>query len=312
LGGLVFGPVYSRRLGASLGVNNIPYKVCSYSCVYCQLGRTLRLSVERRPYSDPARVAAEVARALEGAGRVDYVTFVPDGEPTLDSNLGAGIRLLRGELGVRVAVLTNASLLWRGDVRGDLYSADTVSVKVDAARERVWRRVNRPHPALRLEEVIGGLRLFSREYPGTLLTETMLVRGLNDDPEELAGIADLIATLNPAKAYIAIPTRPPAEDWVHGAGHEALTILHEELKARGVEAELLTTDEPPPPTPKDPIAFIEATTLVHPLRLDYAEKLLKEKGYDPQTIINKLTANPQYKIVQYRGHKYIARRPAKP
>jgi wyosine [tRNA(Phe)-imidazoG37] synthetase (radical SAM superfamily) len=308
-GNIVFGPVVSRRLGISLGINNVPYKTCSYSCIYCQLGRTINLTVERKPYSDPDRLVKAVSEALERSGKVDFVTFVPDGEPTLDSNIGASIRLLKLELWVDIAVLTNASLLWRDDVRLDLSNADLISIKVDAAREATWRRINRPHPSLVFERVIDGIRKFTREYTGAIITETMLVEGVNDNPEELKMIADIIASISPRRAYIMIPTRPPAEEWVRGAGEQALTILHEELKSRGVYASLLTSDEPPPPVePSDPVNYVLATSLVHPLRIDYVEDIAKRAGRDPEEVISEVLKRGA-KIVEYRGLKFIVRRP---
>uniref|UniRef100_UPI001B80D389 radical SAM protein n=1 Tax=Desulfurococcus mucosus TaxID=2275 RepID=UPI001B80D389 len=175
---IVFGPVPSRRLGMSLGVNNIPAKTCTYNCVYCQLGRTTALTVERRVFYDPWRIVGEVESRLREAEekgvRVDYITFVPDGEPTLDSNLGREIEAVKG-LGKPVAVLTNASLLWREDVRSELAEADYVSVKVDAVREELWRRVNRPHGSLSLKRVLEGVEAFSSEFNGVLVSETMLL-----------------------------------------------------------------------------------------------------------------------------------------
>jgi wyosine [tRNA(Phe)-imidazoG37] synthetase (radical SAM superfamily) len=306
---LVFGPVISRRLGISLGINNIPYKICSYSCIYCQLGKTLKISIERKPYSIPEKVLQAVSKVLETRKDVDYATFVPDGEPTLDTNLGRDIKLLKKELDVRIAVLTNASLLWIDDVRKDLGYTNAVSVKVDAASKPIWKLVNRPHPKLEFTEVIEGIKTFSREYTGKLLTETMLIDGINDKPSELVKIAELIESLSPAKAYIAIPTRPPAEKWVKGAKHEALAILYEELRSKGVEAELLVSDEPIPPEAEDPVQFIMATTLVHPLRLDYATELIRRKGRDPNNILPEILSNPEIKIVEYRGYKFIVRRP---
>ena len=179
---LVFGPVPSRRLGRSLGVNNIPAKTCSYSCVYCQLGRTTRLSIERRKFYPPREIYLRVAERLslikEKGEKVDYVTFVPDGEPTLDVNLGHEIRLLKS-LGVKVAVLTNASLMSREDVRLDLMGADLVSVKIDSLHVKTWKRVNRPHPSLVLDKIIEGLKSFSKEYKGMLITETMMIEGVD-------------------------------------------------------------------------------------------------------------------------------------
>ena len=195
---LVFGPVPSRRLGRSLGVNTIPHKVCSYSCAYCQVGRTEQFETERRAFFPPEQVYASVrdrVRKVRDRGeRLDYVSIVPDGEPTLDVNLGRCIGLLK-TLGVPVAVITNASLLTREDVRADLTAADWVSVKVDAAREHAWRRLNRPHRSLVLEDILGGVSAFRSEYRGRLVTETMLVAERNDGDEDLDTLAAFLARL---------------------------------------------------------------------------------------------------------------------
>ena len=143
---IVFGPVPSRRLGRSLGINNIPPKMCTYSCVYCQLGRTMKMQVERSAFYRPEDILRgvqnKVEKAKEAGEPIDYLTFVPDGEPTLDVDLGREIELLR-PLGIKIAVITNSSLMWRKDVREDLMRADWVSLKMDSAREAVWRRPGR-------------------------------------------------------------------------------------------------------------------------------------------------------------------------
>lgn len=153
---LIYGPVPSRRLGQSLGVNNIPPKNCSYSCVYCQIGRTNRMKITRSEFYRPEEIVAEAVLKtdeLRARGEhVDYVSFVPDGEPTLDKNLGAEIDLLR-KLEFKIAVITNASLLWMDDVKSDLMKADWVSVKIDAADEETWNRIDRPHGLLKLRDV---------------------------------------------------------------------------------------------------------------------------------------------------------------
>jgi wyosine [tRNA(Phe)-imidazoG37] synthetase (radical SAM superfamily) len=304
----VFGPVKSRRLGVSLGVNNIPYKVCSYSCVYCQLGRTLKLSIERRRYSDACEIVEEVSKALAGA-RVDYVTFVPDGEPTLDTELGKAIELLRSRLGVRVAVLTNASLLWMDDVRSDLAEADLVSVKVDAGSEPTWRRVNRPHPRLQFNAVIEGLKLFAREYRGTLISETMLVRGVNDAAEEIERIASILSQVRPSKAYIAVPVRPPAEPWVEPPEPEKLVEAYTVFDRAGLRAELLTTSEPPPPVvPGDIYSYVASTVLVHPLKLSYVEKLAESSGVSLDELLERLSREG-VEVVEYRGERFLVKRP---
>ena len=172
--GLAFGPVPSRRLGRSIGINNIPPKACTYSCAYCQVGRTRELRTERMRVFEPADIAEEVRRVVDGAResaeRIDYLSFVPDGEPTLDSRLGETIDSLR-PAGIPIAVISNGSLLWREDVRQDLLKADWVSLKVDAVDERAWRRVDRPHRALRLGQILDAMLAFRDAFQGCLVTE---------------------------------------------------------------------------------------------------------------------------------------------
>jgi wyosine [tRNA(Phe)-imidazoG37] synthetase (radical SAM superfamily) len=178
-GTLAFGPVPSRRLGRSLGINNIPPKRCTYSCVYCQLGHTVRLQVDREPFYRPERILDQVRDRVESVRekgeRVDYITFVPQGEPTLEVNLGREIEALK-PLGIKVAVISNGSLVWKEDVREALQNADWVSLKVDTVGEETWRRVNRPHGRLELKAILEGMLSFARDYDGALATETMLVQ----------------------------------------------------------------------------------------------------------------------------------------
>ena len=209
-----FGPIPSRRLGRSLGVNNIPAKVCTYSCVYCQVGRTTEMRVERQRFYDPNEVVGDVRAKVQEAAAVgeaiDYLSFVPDGEPTLDVHLGREIALLK-PLGIPIAVISNASLLWREDVRADLMQADWVSLKVDAARERAWREVDRPRGSLKLSATLDGALEFAQSYTGELVTETMLVEGVNGGEEDVREVAAHLECLRPATAYLSVPTCPPAD-----------------------------------------------------------------------------------------------------
>jgi wyosine [tRNA(Phe)-imidazoG37] synthetase (radical SAM superfamily) len=192
---IVFGPVPSRRLGRSLGINNIPPKKCSYSCVYCQLGRTIGAQAKREAFYEPlelARCVREKVRQVREKGEsIDYLAFVPDGEPTLDINLGKEIELLRA-LGIKIAVITNASLLWREDVRQDLQKAHWVCLKVDVATSDTWHGINRPHKHLNLDAILDGILRFARSFQGELTTETMLIRGVNDASREVSKIADFL------------------------------------------------------------------------------------------------------------------------
>jgi wyosine [tRNA(Phe)-imidazoG37] synthetase (radical SAM superfamily) len=174
---IAFGPVPSRRLGRSLGINNIPTKACTYSCIYCQVGKTDPIQIKRASFYDPddivGRVSKQIKNAQEKGESIDYLTFVPDGEPTLDINLGREIDLLK-PLGIKIGIITNSSLICREDVKKDLMKADWVSVKIEAFSKKRWRKINRPHQSLVLDAVMEGLLDFSNKFHGDLVTETML------------------------------------------------------------------------------------------------------------------------------------------
>jgi len=281
---IAFGPVPSRRLGRSLGINNIPPKVCSYSCVYCQVGRTVELAVERRAFYPPdevvRQVEARVRQVRERSEAIDYLTFVPDGEPTLDVNLGKEIAGL-GPLGIPVAVISNASLIAREDVRADLLRAGWVSLKVDAVREDVWRRLNRPHGSLRLDDQLqAGLR-FSRRFAGTLATETLLVAGLNDREIHVDELGRYLEALGPDVAYLSVPTRPPAEEWVLSPADDVVFRAWQSLstRLRDARVELLIEDEGNAfASTGDARADLLAITAVHPMREDAVRDLLARAG----------------------------------
>jgi wyosine [tRNA(Phe)-imidazoG37] synthetase (radical SAM superfamily) len=242
---IVFGPVRSRRLGWSLGINNIRPKTCTYSCVYCQVGATTRAHVQREMWHSPSAIADAVSeRAIQcrhEGQRIDYATFVPDGEPTLDAGLGDSIEAVHA-LGLPVAVISNGSLLWCEDVRSDLLSADWVSVKVDTVDELIWRRLNRPVSGLDLAAVLEGIRRFIVEFTGHVVTETMLVEGLNDDVESVARMARLVRSLGPDHAYVTVPTRPGTESWVQRPSRDVALRAAESIASRGTPTSLLYSD----------------------------------------------------------------------
>lgn len=308
---IAFGPVPSRRLGRSLGVNNIPPKACTYSCVYCQLGRTLHMHVDRQPFYTLQQVLHDVQKQVEEARaageRIDFLTFVPDGEPTLDANLGQEMALLR-PLGIPIAVITNGSLLWRKDVQADLRQADWVSLKVDAVQEQTWRRINRPHASLRLEAFLEGMLSFAAEYAGQLATETMLVAGVNDDEANLSQVAEFLARLRPHAAYISIPIRPPAERWVRPPAEQAITRAYAAFEEVVGRVELLTGYE------GDAFAFtgnaqadLLSITAVHPMRERAVTAFLARAGAD-WSVIQRLIAQGQLVETEYGGSKFYARR----
>jgi wyosine [tRNA(Phe)-imidazoG37] synthetase (radical SAM superfamily) len=242
-GEITFGPVPSRRLGRSLGINNIPPKVCTCSCVYCQLGRTNKMSDQRREFYSPVAVVAavedRVGEVRQRGQRIDFLTFVPDGEPTLDVHLGVELQELR-RLGVRLAVISNGSLCHVEDVRRDLMGADWVSFKVDAVDKPTWRRVDRPHRSLRMEHIHEGMLAFADAFRGILATETMLVAGVNDGAEQIRQVAAFLGRLKPAVAYLSVPTRPPAEAWVYRPKEDIINRAYQIVQRHVPRVELLT------------------------------------------------------------------------
>jgi wyosine [tRNA(Phe)-imidazoG37] synthetase (radical SAM superfamily) len=308
---LVFGPVPSRRLGRSLGINNVPPKSCSYSCIYCQVGATPQRRLERATFHSTEEVVCAVihrVQALREQGeRVDFLTFVPDGEPTLDEHLGDEIERLKA-LGLPIAVISNGSLLWREEVRTALRRADWVSLKVDAGDEGAWQRVNRPHTALGLEQVLDGLVAFSEGFQGELATETMLVRDVNDSPAAIESTACVLDRLRPDVAYVAVPTRPPSEGWVHPPDEEAVTLAHERFARSVSRVELLIGWEGDDFTPSgDASEDLLAVTAVHPLRDDAVEALL-ERDHAGREVLDELVDSGRLRAVDYRGRRFFVRR----
>jgi wyosine [tRNA(Phe)-imidazoG37] synthetase (radical SAM superfamily) len=207
----VYGPVPSRRLGHSLGVDILPFKTCSLDCVYCQLGSTGTTTSRRRAYFSPRDVLAQVRAVLDSGARVDHITFSGSGEPTLNRNLGRIIRGLKKMTTIPVAVLTNGTLLTRKDVRDDLLAADVVVPSLDAVPARLFKAVNRPHPSLDAARIVKGLARFRREFKGQIWLEVMLVKGVNDGPAHLRELRTAVAAIRPDRVQLNTVVRPPAE-----------------------------------------------------------------------------------------------------
>lgn len=308
---LVFGPVPSRRLGRSVGINNIPPKSCTYSCVYCQVGRTTAMSSTRRSFRRPTDILEEVEEKLrqaEAAGApVDYLTVVPDGEPTLDINLG---RLLEGLqlFGIPTAVISNSSLIWDKDVREALSRADWISLKVDSVRESTWRTVDRPHGELDLGRILDGILEFSDSFSGELATETMLVRGLNSSPLEIEATGEFLARADPGTAYISVPTRPPAEDWVMPASTAELNTAYHILGRYLKNVRYMIHYEGEDFTRTgEPVSDLLSILSVHPMREKAALKFLSEEE-DPGAVLSMLSEKGLVERVRYGDDTYCLRR----
>ena len=308
---IAFGPIPSRRLGRSLGINHIPPKLCSYACVYCQAGRTSEMRANPRALYDPSAITTTVRRrviqARQQGQSIDYLTFVPDGEPSLDANLGCEMDLLR-PLGIKIAVISNASLIGYGEVRQALAKADWVSLKVDAASESIWRRVNRPHRHLKLEAILEGMLTFASDYRGKLVTETMLVAGVNDGASDVEAVAAFLARLRPAIAYLAIPTRPPVERWVQPPPEPVVNEAYQILARAGIDVECLTGYEGNAfATSGDVESDLLSMTAVHPMREDAVRDLLA-RAHASWSIVEELVDRQQLVCVDYCDRRFYMRR----
>jgi wyosine [tRNA(Phe)-imidazoG37] synthetase (radical SAM superfamily) len=306
-----YGPVPSRRLGKSLGVNNIPYKICTYACIYCQIGKAIKIQNKRQTFYKTEKLVEEVQSILSYIKNSyeypEYITIVPDGEPTLDINLGKLIKDLK-VFNVPVAVITNASLINNTDVCRDLLHADYVSIKIDIVDENKWHIINKPHRALRLDKILDGIRAFRNYFKGKFVTETMVIKGLNDTDEDFIEVSEFIKSISPDIAYLAIPTRPPALKTVEPADSNSLNIGYSIFSKNlpNVEKlfeyegnEFFTTDN----VEKDLLSIMA----VHPMREDAIIRLLNKSNSNWE-IVDRLIEKNLLKKIWYKGNCYYLRK----
>jgi wyosine [tRNA(Phe)-imidazoG37] synthetase (radical SAM superfamily) len=225
----LYGPVPSRRLGLSLGVDIVPAKVCTLDCIYCQIGRTTEKTIERKNYTDIEAVLDELKKRVAQGLVADFITISGSGEPTLNSRLGELIDGIKKTTDIPVAVLTNGTLFYRSDVRADCAKADVVLPSLDAGDQRAFRKVNRPHNDISIEKVISGLCAFRNEFAGQIWLEVFFVDGLNTDSEQIAKIKDVIKRICPDKVQLNTAVRPTAEPNVKIVDAEKLQSIADQL-----------------------------------------------------------------------------------
>jgi wyosine [tRNA(Phe)-imidazoG37] synthetase (radical SAM superfamily) len=226
---ITFGPIPSRRLGLSLGVDVVPLKTCTYNCVYCQLGPTRKTMIRRGSYVQAPEVVEAIHQAVEKSPKVDILTFSGSGEPTLNQQLGAIIRGIKRRFRLPVAVLTNGALLYRSAVRAELIGADIVLPSLDAWTEEMFTRINRPHQSLKLQAILSGMERFRRDYTGEIWLEVLLVRGINDGEEDTAGLVQWVERIQPDRIQINTVSRPPAEPWARAVGRDRMEAIRSAL-----------------------------------------------------------------------------------
>lgn len=305
-----FGPVPSRRFGKSLGINNLStVKTCTYSCIYCQLGRTKNLCATRRSFYSPETFSRNVSNHMnkvKSKNDPDCITIVPDGEPTLDIKLNEEIRLLK-KFNLPVNIITNGSLLFDKEVREAVNLADQVCVKVDTLQQKTWKKINRPSKFIDFHQYLNGVQAFSQSYKGQLYTETMLVDSLNDAQNELIPTAAFLTQLKPATSFLLIPTRPHAERYVKAPQIFRLLEAQKIFFKYGLKTELLNEFE------GDNIGItgnayedILSISAVHPIREDVMKKLLEKNNSDKQ-VLESLINEKLIRSVTHQGEKYYIR-----
>jgi wyosine [tRNA(Phe)-imidazoG37] synthetase (radical SAM superfamily) len=279
--------------------------------VYCQVGPTLDRTIETQAFFEPETLAdavtSHVARVRARGEDVDYLTFVPDGEPTLDAGLGQTIRLLH-PLGIKVAVITNGTLLWRDDVRKALEGADWVSVKVDAAEPAIWRRINRPHPDLDFATVRDGIARFAASFTGDLASETMLVSGINDGVDTVEAVGAFLSSIDLTTAYLSIPTRPTPYAAITAPDEQTVNRSYHALAEKVPHVEYLVGYEGDEfASSGDPRADILSVTAVHPMRASAVRELLDRTGAH-WGVIEDLVADGDLIEAPYRDETFYVRR----
>ncbi len=208
----MFGPVPSRRFGLSLGVDLVPYKTCTYDCIYCQLGKTTNLTLKRESFFDVKVVIEELEEVVKSGVDFDFITISGSGEPTLCADIGKVIFEIKSRFEKPLVLLTNGSLLFEKDLRRELLSVDICSPSLDAGCEKDFKIINRPHNHLNFQTVLEGIIKFSKEFSGELFLEVMVLDGINDGYESLSLIKGWIDKISPKKVHLNTVARPPAED----------------------------------------------------------------------------------------------------
>jgi len=301
----VFGPVPSRRLGQSLGISPIPRKTCNFTCVYCQLGRTTNFTNTRVDFFPSETIVDEVQKALLITERIDYITIVGDGEPTLYAGLGTLINSLKKQTSFPIAVITNGALLYREDVRHDLINADVVLPTLDASTENLFRLINRPHKELNLKTIVQGMKQFREEYKGQLWVEVMLVKGKNDKPEILRKIKDIIDSIGFDKVFINVPIRPPAESWVKIPDPEVLLEAQKILSAESISL-YETSDVTSIDKTASPEQNIIEIAQRHPLREDQVYSLLETfSKNDVENLLVRMEKEEKIKSIIYNDRRFF-------
>jgi len=233
----LYGPVPSRRLGISLGVDLIPYKICSFNCIYCECGKTTNLSIKRKEFKPVNEIIKELDEYLNEKPELDYITFSGSGEPTLYLHLGQIINFIKNNYSnYKLALLTNSSLLYNPNLRNELTKLDLIVPSLDSVIENNYKKINRPHNDISLDKIINGLISLRKEFDGKILLEIFIIPGINDTDDEFVGFKNIIDKIKPDRVQLNTLDRPGTEKWVEPADEK---ILKKAIDIIGKKAEII-------------------------------------------------------------------------
>ncbi len=305
---VVYGPVRSRRLGLVLGINNVKSKTCSYNCIYCPSGKTSCCSVSTNSCLSPYELYISVNNKLEeirkSGKQIDYILFAGSGAPSLDVNLSKEISLLR-EFGYKIAVFTNSSLLWNDNIQENLMFADYVSLKIDTVNEETWLKINRPHQRLRYDLILDSIKQFSKRYRGTLITETTLIKNVNDSAEEIEQLSEYLNGINRSASYFMTPMFPTSESYAVAPDAETLIDLSALIKEKIEDSVVLCSPEIEEFYVTDDFEneFMGLLAL-HPVNKEAVKTFVKDNGNLKK--LNELITNHSINEVIHNGKIFFA------
>ena len=299
----IYGPVPSRRLGFSLGIDIIPLKTCSFNCIYCQLGRTPQNTIKRKEYISSSATLSQIEKALNSGQRIDYITFSGSGEPTLNSKIGKLIRDIKKMTSIPVAVLTNSSLFFLKSVRQALKASDLIVPSMDAVTRDVFAEINRPYPSLKIGKIMEGLKDLRQEFKGTIWLEIMLVKGVNDSHAHIKKLKEAIKEINPDKVQLNTVVRPPAEKLARALNFKELERVKDILGEKcEIIAEFKTKDQKPVSQKLE--EAILAMIKRRPVTLSDLSASLGKHGNEIIKYLNLLQDKGKIKTVTHKGLKY--------
>ena len=300
----VYGPVPSRRLGFSLGIDIIPFKTCPLDCIYCQLGPTDKKTTQRKEHFSQPKILSQIKKKLSSGQKIDYITFSGSGEPTLNLALGNLIREIKKITSIPVAVLTNSTLFSRKSVRKALVAADLVVPSMDAAVQEIFVKTNQPHPSLKIEEIIEGLQKFRKEFKGSIWLEIMLVKGVNNSPSHIRKLEEAISKIKPDKVQLNTVIRPPSEKTARPLSLEDLEKIK---KILGENCEIIAEfDKKAQKTPSENLEEAILTMIQRrPVTLsDISASMGKHKN-EIIKYLNFLLEEGKIRSVTHKGLKYF-------